>query len=344
MAVHRCPPGKGGLDIHSHQQRSVSRSPSGAEHHPSERSIDPETLDEIRRGLGACPKSINPKYFYDEHGSQLFDAITRLEEYYPTRTEVSLLQRFADDITRVAGRGRVLLEPGAGSCAKVRLLLQALAPACYVPIDISGDYLFAAAQQLQREFEHIPVHPIADDMQSSIDLPAELDGIPRLVFYPGSTIGNYTPEEALQFLQHVRATIGDEGGLLIGVDLQKDSGILHRAYNDAAGTTAAFNLNSLNHINTLTGANFDPARFRHVAFYNEEINRIEMHLESQVDQIISMAGEQIHFSAGERIITEYSYKYTLEGFAELAAKAGLVAGRHWVDDDGLFSLQYYCAA
>jgi dimethylhistidine N-methyltransferase len=343
VAVHRRPPGKGGLDIHSTQRRTETQSPSGTEHEPRGHNIDPAALDEIRLGLGASPKHINPKYFYDKHGSQLFEAITRLEEYYPTRTEVALLRRFADDIARVAGRGRVLLEPGAGGCAKVRLLLQALAPACYVPIDISGDFLFAAAQQLQQEFEHIPVHPVADDMQSSIDLPDKLDGIPRLVFYPGSTIGNYTPEEAVQFLRHVRTTIGKDGGLLIGVDLQKDTGILHRAYNDAAGATAAFNLNSLNHINALTGADFELEQFRHIAFYNEEDNRIEMHLESQQDQVISMAGDRIHFSAGERILTEYSYKYTLEGFARLAAAAGLVAGEHWVDEDGLFSLQYYSA-
>jgi L-histidine Nalpha-methyltransferase len=305
--------------------------------------IEQVALDEILGGLNSLPRRINPKYFYDERGSHLFDEITRLEEYYPTRTEVALLDQFAEDIASVAGRGKVLLEPGAGSCAKVRLLLRALQPACYVPIDISREYLYGAAQTLQQEFPEIPVLPIADDMRSTIALPQELDNIPRLVFYPGSTIGNYTPNEAIDFLRHVRSTIGDNGGLLIGVDLQKDTGILHRAYNDAAGTTAAFNLNSLSHLNTITGADFDLSRFRHVAFYNEQDSRIEMHLESHVDQAISMAGEQICLAAGERILTEYSYKYTLEGFAELAARAGLGASEHWVDDAGLFSLQYFTA-
>ncbi|QFU77932.1 L-histidine N(alpha)-methyltransferase [Halioglobus maricola] len=300
-------------------------------------------LQEIGAGLNARPKYINPKYFYDEYGSQLFDEITRLDEYYPTRTETFLLERFADDIARVAGRGRVLLEPGAGSCAKVRLLLRALAPACYVPIDISRDYLFDAARQLQSEFTDIPIHPIADDMKSSIQLPAKLDRVPRLVFYPGSTIGNYTPEQAAEFLRHVRQTIGDEGGLIIGVDLQKDPDVLNRAYNDAAGITAAFNLNSLTHINTLTGADFDPEGFRHVAFYNEQDCRIEMHLESESEQQVAFADQLVTIGAGERILTEYSYKYTLEGFAQLAATAGLTAKEHWIDDNSYFSLQYFSA-
>ncbi len=305
--------------------------------------IDLEVLDEIREGLSANPKYINPKYFYDEKGSELFDEITRLDEYYPTRTETGLLNRHAESIAEIAGRGKVVLEPGAGGCTKIRQLLPALEPACYIPIDISRDYLFAAADELQREFSDTRILPIADDMQSSIELPPELDGIPRMVFYPGSTIGNYTPEQAVGFLRHVRSTIGDEGGLLIGVDLQKDTDILHRAYNDAAGTTAAFNLNSLSHINTLTGADFDLSQFTHVAFYNEQDGRIEMHLESQQEQDVSLAGETIVFGAGERILTEYSYKYTLDGFARLASQADLVAQQHWTDDDGLFSLQYYSA-
>ena len=311
---------------------------------PNCREIDLEALEEIRRGLKSAPKHINPKYFYDEYGSQLFDQITRLPEYYPTRAEVSILTRFAEQIAGIAGRGNVVLEPGAGNCSKVRHLLRALAPACYVPIDISRDYLFAAAEKLQQEFTDIPVLPIADDMQSEIQLPLELEGTPRLVFYPGSTIGNYTPELAVEFLRHIRRTIGESGGLLIGVDLQKDVGILNRAYNDAAGTTKLFNLNSLNHINTLTGSNFDLSQFNHVAFYNEPAGRIEMHLESQIDQLVSLAGEFIPLAEGERILTEYSYKYTLEGFAELAAKAGLAAQHHWTDDEDLFSLQFYSAA
>ncbi|MEH6581042.1 MAG: L-histidine N(alpha)-methyltransferase [Halioglobus sp.] len=305
--------------------------------------FDLEALDEIRTGLRSSPKHISPKYFYDEQGSQLFDQITCLPEYYPTRTEVSILTRFANEIAEIAGRGNVLLEPGAGNCSKVRHLLQALQPACYVPIDISRDYLFAAAEKLQQEFRDIPVFPQADDMQSEVLLPPGMDEIPRLVFYPGSTIGNYTPEGAIEFLRHIRRTIGESGGLLIGVDLQKDSEILNRAYNDAAGVTARFNLNSLNHINTLTGANFDLSQFHHLAFYNEQAGRIEMHLESRIDQCVSLTGERLSLAEGERILTEYSYKYTLEGFAELAAKAGLAAQQYWTDEEDLFSLQYYAA-
>jgi L-histidine N-alpha-methyltransferase len=305
--------------------------------------IDLALLDEIRAGLKSLPKHISSKYFYDERGSRLFDQITRLAEYYPSRTEVALLTRFANEIAEITGQGKVILEPGAGNCAKVRHLLQALRPACYIPIDISREYLFAAADKLQQEYPDIAVFPIPDDMQSDIQLPPGMEDIPRLMFYPGSTIGNYTPEQAVNFLRHARRTIGENGGLLIGVDLQKDIGILNRAYNDASGTTAAFNLNCLNHINTITGSNFDLSQFSHLAFYNEQAARIEMHLESHIDQQVSLAGEVISLAAGERILTEYSYKYTPEGFAELAAEAGLAAHKYWTDDEDLFSLQYYCA-
>jgi L-histidine N-alpha-methyltransferase len=305
--------------------------------------IDLAALDEIRAGLKSRPKHISPKYFYDERGSRLFDQITRLEEYYPTRTEEALLKRYADEIAKITGQGKVILEPGAGNCAKVRHLLQALRPACYIPIDISREYLFAAADKLQQEYADIPVFPIPDDMQSDIQLPPGMEDIPRLVFYPGSTIGNYTPKQAVRFLHHVRRTIGDNGGLLIGVDLQKDTEILDRAYNDASGTTADFNLNCLSHINTITGSNFDLSQFNHRAFFNEQAARIEMHLESRIDQLVSLAGEIISLTAGERILTEYSYKYTTGGFAALAAQAGLAAEQYWVDDENLFSLQYYSA-
>ncbi len=215
------------------------------------------------------------------------------------------------------------MEPGAGSCIKVRLLLSALKPAYYVPVDISGDFLFKAASELQSEFPTIPVHPICDDMQNTVSLPQDMEAIPKLIFYPGSTIGNYEPDKALSFLKHVRSTIGENGGLLIGVDLQKDIEILHQAYNDASGITAAFNLNCLSNINSLIGANFTVSAFRHIAFYNEERCRIEMHLESKEDQSVDLAGEQVTIERGERILTEYSYKYTLDSFARLAAKAEL---------------------
>ncbi|MEP4148108.1 MAG: L-histidine N(alpha)-methyltransferase [Halioglobus sp.] len=300
-------------------------------------------LDEIRLGLSKKPKEINPKFFYDEHGSGLFDQITQLPEYYPTRTELALLDRYAADIAKITGQGAVLLEPGAGNCEKVRRLLPEMLPACYLPIDISRDYLFAAAASLQREFADIRIVPIADDMKSDIQIPAEFEGLRKLVFYPGSTIGNYTPEQAADFLHHVRRLVGVSGGLLIGVDLEKDKDILNRAYNDDAGVTAAFNLNCLSHINNITGSNFDIDQFRHIAFYNEPDSRIEMHLESLCDQRLNLLGEVIPISKGERILTEYSYKYSIDRFAELAASAGLEPQAQWIDDEGLFSIQYFSA-
>ena len=305
---------------------------------------DQNLLDDILAGLGAQTKSLSPKYFYDEHGSQLFEKITQLPEYYPTRTELSLLAQHAIEIAQIIGQGRVLIEPGAGNCAKVRHLLPQLKPACYVPIDISHDFLFDAAKKLQAEFETLNIFPIADDMRSDIKLPSDVESLPRVVFYPGSTIGNYMPDEAVAFLRHIRNVIGADGGLLIGVDLQKDRDILHAAYNDASGITAQFNLNILRHINKLTGANFDLSQFGHIAFYNDNASRIEMHLESKTEQIISMADEVISLTAGERILTEYSYKYTTDGFAKMAAQAGLQLKKCWIDEKRLFSLQYYRAA
>jgi dimethylhistidine N-methyltransferase len=307
--------------------------------HPGQESAQREILV----GLSGENKSINPKFFYDEYGSQLFEQITQLPEYYPTRTEMQLLGDHRLEIAAALGQGQVLIEPGAGNCSKVRLLLPALGLACYVPIDISRDFLFAAAKQLQHEFPAVPVYPIVDDMRAKITLPPELGDLPRTVFYPGSTIGNYEPADALRFLHHVREMIGSKGGLLIGVDLQKSSDILHRAYNDTQGVTALFNLNILNHVNRVIGSNFEVSRFEHVAFYNVEAGRIEIYLESEAAQTVTAGAEVFHFERGERIHTEYSYKYSQSSFAELAGRAGLVPVKNWIDKDGLFSLQYYRA-
>ncbi len=306
-------------------------------------ACEQDLLDDILAGLRAPTKSLSPKYFYDENGSQLFEKITQLPEYYPTRTELSLLAQHATEIAQIIGHGRVLIEPGAGNCAKVRHLLPQLKPACYVPIDISHDFLFDAAKKLQAEFETLNIFPIADDMRSDIELPSAVESLPRVVFYPGSTIGNYMPDEAVAFLRHIRNVIGADGGLLIGVDLQKDTDILHRAYNDTSGITAQFNLNILRHINELTGANFNLSQFGHLAFYNDDASRIEMHLESKAEQFIAIAGEVIPLTAGERILTEYSYKYTTDSFAKMAAQAGLQVEKCWLDEERLFSLQYYRA-
>lgn len=300
--------------------------------------------DEILAGLLQPDKSINPKFFYDEYGSGLFEKITALPEYYPTRTELSLLEDHKTEIADTIGYGHVLIEPGAGSCNKARILLWALGPACYVPIDISRDFLFSAAEKLREEFPDIEILPLADDMRAEVELPTHLRELPRTVFYPGSTIGNYNPADALSFLTHIREMIGDNGGLLIGVDLEKSSDVLNDAYNDSQGLTAQFNLNILTHINRLCDADFDLSKFEHIAFYNEPAGRIEMHLAATTDHSVAIAGQSIQFLAGERIHTEYSYKYSLGSFATLAEKAGLRPVKNWVDKEQLFSLQYYRSA
>ena len=297
---------------------------------------------ELIDGLCAEEKYINPKFFYDEAGSQLFEKIMQLPEYYPSRTEMALLEKYKHDIAVTLGENIVLIEPGAGNCEKVQYILQALEPKCYMPIDISADFLFECARNLQTEFPNIKIHAVADDMKAKVEIPSEFNNNDKVVFYPGSTIGNYEPSEALSFLKHVKDLVGKNGGLLIGVDLQKDKEILDAAYNDKHGITALFNLNALNHANKLLDSNIDVDLFEHVAFYNEEQCRIEMHLESKVEHKYNIDNvSQVCFSKSERIHTEYSYKYTVKSFSEIAAQAGLKLETVWIDDDDLFSIQYY---
>lgn len=299
---------------------------------------------ELLDGLVAKEKYINPKFFYDEVGSQLFEKIMQLPEYYPSRTEMALLDKYQDEIADAIGEDKVLIEPGAGNCEKVQYILSALKPACYVPIDISADFLFECSTRVQLNFPHIQVHAIADDMKAKVALPEQFNKNERVVFYPGSTIGNYKPAEALEFLIHIRELVGQSGGLLIGVDLQKDKPILDAAYNDEQGVTALFNLNALNHVNKLLASDINTELFEHVAFYNEEHCRIEMHLESKTEQNYEIEGsDKISFSESERIHTEYSYKYTVESFAKLAAKAGFKLQNYWSDENELFSVQYLVA-
>lgn len=302
-----------------------------------------ELIGELLEGLCQESKAINPKFFYDELGSSLFEKIMKAPEYYPTRTELSLLKKYQYQMADEIGSGHVLIEPGAGNCEKVRHLLPALRPKCYVPIDISAEFLFSCARNLKSEFKHIDIYPIADDMKADIQLPNDYSSLQKTIFYPGSTIGNYTPEEALLFLKHIRKMMGDEGGLLIGVDLQKEESLLNQAYNDAEGVTAAFNLNVLSHANRLLNSDFDTELFDHVAFYNRDFNRIEMHLQSVEEQKVKLGNTILTLEKDERIHTEYSYKYTLESFSLLAKKAGLKPVRQWVDDEALFSLQYFKA-
>lgn len=312
----------------------------------SARSMDDCTIrqallaQELLVGLGCPQKYINPKFFYDERGSQLFDQITTLPEYYPTRTEISILKANATAIADCVDSVPVLIEPGAGNCSKVRYLLESVRPAAYLPQDISADFLYQTAGDLNRLYPWLDVYPLIGDFSNGIDLPNSLPGGRRVVFYPGSTIGNFEPPLAIKFLRSMRKLVGSDGGLIIGVDLQKDPDILNAAYNDAAGVTAEFNRNILENVNSILGCDIAIGNFSHHAFYNTDKHRIEMHLISEESQKIKCNDTHLHFSAGEAIHTEYSYKYTEQSFARLAREADFNVRQTWLDDDGLFSVHY----
>jgi dimethylhistidine N-methyltransferase len=289
--------------------------------------------------LANTPRSISPKYFYDVEGSRLFDRICELPEYYPTRTELAILEGHAAEMAALAGPGAEIIEFGAGSLRKVRLLLEAFeAPAGYVPIDISGDHLRDAAGILRAEFPGLAVHPVVADYTQAFEMPAAGQGR-RIGFFPGSTLGNFTPEEALAFLTRTAGLLRG-GALLLGADLVKDPQLLHAAYNDAQGVTAAFNLNLLVRANRELGANFVPAQFAHYACYNAPLQRIEMHLVSRVRQAVTLCGERFVLEEGESLHTENSYKFTIEGLRELARRAGFRPGPVWTDRQRLFSVHW----
>ena len=304
----------------------------------------PEATDfhaEIIRGLASTPRFIPPKFFYDERGSQLFAEICKSEEYYPTRTELAIIRENIDDIAQHLGSGCLLVEPGSGESAKVRELLDVLRPFAYLPMDISSDFLQQEAQKLAAEFPWLDVHAVCADFTTSMTLPYTAENMQRVAFFPGSTIGNFEPEEAESFLRDIACMVGDDGGLLIGVDLVKDCEILNAAYNDAAGITAAFNLNLLRRINRELGANFNLDQFVHKAFFNREKSRIEMHLVSLVAQQVSIADCCFEFAAGETIHTENSHKYAIEDFQAMARRAGFKPVKVWTDAEKLFSLQFF---
>jgi dimethylhistidine N-methyltransferase len=294
---------------------------------------------DVIEGLTAPSKRLPPKYFYDGPGSQLFERITDLPEYYPTRCEFGILEQNAGTIASLFEAGAALIEFGSGSSRKVRILLRA-APALtgYVPVDISTEMLDGEAATLRRDFPHVSVLPIAADFTLPFRLPPALAARPRAGFFPGSTIGNFEPHEAVTFLRNAGRILGSGSVLIIGADLVKTSKILHAAYNDAAGVTAQFNLNLLARINRELGADFDLAAFAHQAFYNRERRRIEMHLVSTKRQRVNVCGEVIDFRAGETIHTENSYKYTLQSFAALARGAGWKPVFVWMDSDRYFSV------
>ena len=298
----------------------------------------PSPTDDITRGLNQRPARISPKYFYDQHGSRLFEEITRLPEYYPTRTETTLMHQHAADIARAVGVGRTLVELGAGNCQKARTLCRLVQPACFVGVDISADFLQAAVQGLRDDFPGLDARAVGGDMTQGVALPDDIPRTGRLVFYPGSSIGNFDPPHALDLLTHMRELIDDDGGLLIGIDLPKDVDVLEAAYDDAAGVTAAFNRNVLRHVNRLIGSDFDVEQWQHRAFFNQGESRIEMHLEAMADFEVRWPGGGRRFDQGERIHTENSYKYPLRVFTDMLERAGFSQAQAWTDDRGWFAV------
>ncbi len=301
--------------------------------------------EEILAGLRATPKTLSPKYLYDPEGSRLFDRICDLPEYYPTRTETAILEANAREIAGHIGSGAFLIEYGSGSSWKTRILLDQLPDCAYAPIDISGEHLADSMRRLSEDYPLLEIWPVCADYMGLEAFPMEEEPPEgkRVLFFPGSTIGNLQPFEAVALLRRMRSVGGPHCELLLGVDLRKDKEVLENAYNDSQGVTAAFNLNLLRRLNREMDADFILDAFRHRAFFNEDASRIEMHLVSRRAQRFQVAGEAFSLNAGESIHTENSYKYDLKGFCSLLKRAGFDSVKHWTDARGYFSV-HYCAA
>jgi dimethylhistidine N-methyltransferase len=297
---------------------------------------------EVFTGLAQRQKSLSPKYFYDRTGSELFEHITRLPEYYPTRIETQLLKRHLSEIAPLFGKHSTLFELGSGSSVKSRLLLDAIRPALYVPMDISGEHLSASADLLASDYPWLAIHAVCLDYSRPWRLP-RLGDAPFNAFFPGSSIGNFEPPAAQQLLQRIADLLGPGGGLLIGVDLKKDAATLERAYNDATGVTARFNLNILTHLNRRLDTDFDTADFAHRAVYNDEFGRIEMHLVCLREHSVRVNGHSCPFRSGETIHTENSYKYSTDEFFDLAERSGFSPASVWIDANRLFSVYFLTA-
>lgn len=298
--------------------------------------------DAVVAGLSRTPKALPCKFFYDARGSALFEQICRVPEYYLTRAEIAILERYADDVARRVGPHCRLVELGSGASLKVRILLRALeSPAAYVPIDISREHLREAAAQLAGDFPHVPVVAVCADYTRPFPLPP-LPGAPgkRVGFFPGSTIGNFEPDGVVRFLRHCAELLGRKCEMLIGADLKKAPEVLNAAYNDRAGVNAAFNLNLLVRINRELEGDIDVARFAHVAFYNAAAGRMELYLKSLAEQTATIAARRFAFAEGELVHTENSYKYAIDDFRSLAARAGFAVGHTWTDPEELFSVHY----
>lgn len=323
--------------------RTVAGKPGDAMHDESPGEIvaaatADDEVREILRRLDSQPASISPKYFYDRLGSALFAAICETPEYYPTRTEAAILPVAAAAIRERLGRGLTLVDLGAGDCRKADAILPVLGCARYVAIDISIAFVRDAVALIGPRHPGVAMAALGRDLSRDWSLSEEDAPGQRLMFYPGSSIGNFTPELAVAFLRRARANAGDDGKLLVGVDLVKDRAILEAAYDDRLGVTAAFNRNVLNHLNRIVGTDFDPLRWKHVALFNDELSRIEMHLEAGTEHWVAWPGGRRHFDQGERIHTENSYKYTPERFAEILARAGWGVSDRWFDENRWFAL------
>lgn len=305
---------------------------------PPHDQIDHSFARDVIAGFSQQPKKLLPKYFYDEAGSKLFEQITLLPEYYPTRTELRILRERGAEIGAAIPANAALVEFGAGATTKVRLLLKQCAFRAYVPVDISGDFLNGQASALREDFPNLAVHPVTADFTKPFELPPEVEDMPKVGFFPGSTIGNFDPHEASAFLRSARAILGEGATLIVGVDLEKDERVLHDAYNDAAGVTGQFNLNVLVRINRELGGNLDLDGFSHSAIYNRERHRIEMHLISRKPQTVRVLDHTATFRTGETIHTESSYKYSIERFTALARDSGWTPRVSWTDPDGMFSV------
>jgi dimethylhistidine N-methyltransferase len=307
---------------------------------PAKVTADNLTND-VLEGLKKEPKELSPVWFYDELGSFLFDNICELPEYYITRTELQIMHGHALEMTQHIGPEAALIEFGSGTSLKTRLLLDHLEnPLAYVPVDISREHLFTAAGSLAKDYPNLHIVPVCADFTQNFELPQFIRAAQRrVVYFPGSTLGNFDRPQARALLARMRDLIGKNGAVLIGIDLRKDPRVLERAYDDAAGVTAEFNINALRHVNRELGTDFDLDAFDHMAVWVENESRIEMHLVSKRDQVVHVGGEKVRIQRGEHLRTEYCHKYTLETFSDLAATAGLAVKRVWLDPNKLFSVQ-----
>jgi dimethylhistidine N-methyltransferase len=301
-------------------------------------------LKEVLAGLSKSQKSLPPKLLYDKRGSEIFEKICLLKEYYPTRAETEILKNHALDICHMIGEGSVIVEPGSGAGDKIRHLLPHLIkPKAYVPIEISKDILLRMTEEFIEEFPQLKVIPVWADFNQSIELPLtlEYERAKKVVFFPGSTIGNFNPQEAIEFLKHMAKVVGHGGGLVIGVDMKKSPEVFKLAYDDPHGVTADFNLNLLQRINREAAASFDIRNFTHEAIYDEKLGRVEMHLVSNISQLVRVNETVFRFRKGETIHTESSYKYTVDEFAELGAKAGWQIKKFWKNNENQFCVYYF---